>query len=150
MLTYTLRRLLLAIPTLLLISLVIFLLVEVAGGHVDADVAGTIVACVVERSVIEGRRVFHIVVVVDLSCAGGSNCSAENEAFIGGSQGGGVVLLVAVAGCNVGAHVAAGTVQRAVGLGGVFGALDCVERAAPDGLVAARGLGLAGQLPHAD
>ncbi|CAI8902808.1 putative Transmembrane protein [Pseudomonas serboccidentalis] len=53
----------------------------------------------------------------------GSNSSAENEAFIGGSQGSGVVLLVAVAGCNVGAHVAVRTIERVAGVGVVDRAL---------------------------
>ncbi|CAI8966909.1 membrane hypothetical protein [Pseudomonas sp. IT-232MI5] len=102
---------------------VVFLLVEVACRHVDADVAGTIVACIVERSVIEGGRVFHIVVVVDLSCTRGSNSVAEDEAFIGSSQRGGVVLLVAVAGCNVGTHVAVRAIERVAGIGVVQSAL---------------------------
>ncbi len=42
MLTYTLRRLLLAIPTLLLISLVIFLLVDLAPGSPMADIPLTV------------------------------------------------------------------------------------------------------------
>ena len=42
MLTYTLRRLLLAIPTLLLISLVIFLLVDFAPGSPAAEIPLTV------------------------------------------------------------------------------------------------------------
>ena len=42
MLTYTLRRLLLAIPTLLLISLVIFLLVDLAPGSPMSEIPLTV------------------------------------------------------------------------------------------------------------
>ena len=42
MLTYTLRRLLLAIPTLLLISLVIFLLVDFAPGSPASEIPLTV------------------------------------------------------------------------------------------------------------
>jgi peptide/nickel transport system permease protein len=49
MLTYTLRRLLLAIPTLLLISLVIFLLVDLAPGSPASEIPLTIPADVREK-----------------------------------------------------------------------------------------------------
>ena len=49
MLTYTLRRLLLAIPTLLLISLVIFLLVDLAPGSPASEIPLTVPAEVREK-----------------------------------------------------------------------------------------------------
>ncbi|MNZ71198.1 hypothetical protein D3C78_895540 [compost metagenome] len=89
-------------------------MVEVAGGHVDADVAGTAVACVVERCVVGAGVVPGGVAVALLSRAGDSDRGAEDEAFVSRGKGGGVVLLVAVTGCNVGAHVAVGVVQGVI------------------------------------
>ncbi|MNU88018.1 hypothetical protein D3C71_778200 [compost metagenome] len=102
---------------------VVFLLVEVAGGYVDADVAGAVVAGVVQGRGVGVGRVQNGVATIELSSARGSDCGAEDEAFVSSGQGGGVILLVAVAGCNVGAHVAVGAVQRAIHCSTIFGAL---------------------------
>ena len=102
---------------------VVFLLVEVAGSVVHANVARATVADVVHAGVVGGGVVTNGVVAVDLSGAGSGHRRAEDEAFVGGCQSCGVVLLVAVTGNVVGADVAVGAVKRATDVGVVLGAL---------------------------